>query len=377
MNNVPCSDLTLLRDVHKAGNLNLVAATKFNCFFRARHGIVFRVPHRHDVEGVWSFAVEPLDTSAIITWPCKAVVLGAAATDTYFEFLKQDEEGGLMSLLDVRLVVAIKVKWRSPAYQRRHWSPHFLTHKLGHRIFTVGPEATILRIAAEEVYWNEPMATVNMVNTLEGWPVGATQFQAPFTCVQNTLGLDDAVALEKLRHRFAVNDLTIAYSSALAACDEGIEVLDQRDHKHIKGEQKDAEGESAQRRQFVKEFHARRSSVRAAIAKAAPKPKAKAKAKAKASPPRTPLPSSIPQADARLYIPPRCSIWRSLTRGAWCAHSPPRARISEAWGRHGGDEPALRELLHRLWMQHLELEGQDMSACPYICIYMYIYIYIR
>ena len=93
------------------------------------------------------------------------------------------------------------------------------------------------------------------------------------------------------------------------------------------------------------------------------KGKAKAKAKAVAAKPR--LAAHIEQTEARRWIPEGSSIWRSLTRGAWCAHVPPLRRISEPWVVHGCEQLALKTILVRMWAQHLELVGGDPSDCPF------------
>ena len=121
---------------------------------------------------------------------------------------------------------------------------------------------------------------------------------------------------------------------------------------------------------FSQAYTERARAHRAAVAaKAAPKTKAKAKSKAKAKagagpPPRQPLPSTIPQSEARRFVPPGCYIWRGLDRSEWCGHCAPRKRVSASWHQYT-EEGALRLVVRMLWSQYLEKEGLGRDACPY------------
>jgi hypothetical protein len=104
-----------------------------------------------------------------------------------------------------------------------------------------------------------------------------------------------------------------AHTHELLAIDGAIEVLDVRDHKRLHEEQKTAVTKSSERHEYSFAYQAKRAAVRSAREPAAA-PKKKGKAKPSGYPPK--IPSTIPQADARLFVPPGASIWRALQRPA-------------------------------------------------------------
>ena len=77
------------------------------------------------------------------------------------------------------------------------------------------------------------------------------------------------------------------------------------------------------------------------------------------------LPFAIAQKDAKRYVPPGSHVWRSLTRNQWCGHVKPLPRVCCLWAKHGGEAPALRECLARMWKNYLMLEGLDYVHCPW------------
>eukprot|EP00975_Prorocentrum_lima_P051883 10865499-Prorocentrum_lima.AAC.1 len=61
-------------------------------------------------------------------------------------------------------------------------------------------------------------------------------------------------------------------------------------------------------------------------------------------PVQTDMPPTIPQHEARRYLPPGTHIWRGLTRGERCGHCPPRAHIESG---------AMWLCIQALWKQYL------------------------
>ena len=119
---------------------------------------------------------------------------------------------------------------------------------------------------------------------------------------------------------------------------------------------------SEERDAFVAEYTGLRRRINdAAMAKAKAKAKPKAKPKARA---KVEFRGEIPQAAARTYLPEHASIWKSPAfPPRWCAHVPPRARISEPYG--GNEAMALALILRRVWAQHCELVGATMESTPF------------
>ena len=121
-------------------------------------------------------------------------------------------------------------------------------------------------------------------------------------------------------HSIYCEDADKLFASTVAEMDEGMQVLDLRDHEEVKTEKKDFTSRTTAREQFAMAYFAKKEAARKAETKATKK-----RAR-KSSEVQTVLPFTIPQTEARLYIPPGTSIWRSGTRGAWCARVPPRRR---------------------------------------------------
>ena len=93
-----------------------------------------------------------------------------------------------------------------------------------------------------------------------------------------------------------------AHTEELLAIDGAIEVLDVRDHKRLHEEQKTTQTKSVERQEYSVAYQAKRVAVRSARAPAVVVGKKKVKAKPSGYPPK--IPSTIPQADAKLFVPP-------------------------------------------------------------------------
>lgn len=171
--------------------------------------------------------------------------------------------------------------------------------------------------------------------------------------------------MESLANRLTTTDTDLQHAATLAEVDEGIEVLEERDHKEVKNVLREHENETTERMNFSRAYQAKRVSIRTAAASTQRSGKQRKGQQSNSELSRRPLPNTISQQEAKSFIPPGSSVWRSNTRYSWNAHVPPRARISEAWAKHGGDQQALKCLLRRMWRQHCELQGLPESQCPW------------
>ena len=183
-----------------------------------------------------------------------------------------------------------------------------------------------------------------------------------YAMIQNILGATDEETIEVLSQRLAWNDIESRFTGHLLQVDEAIACMYQADVKLITDEQKEAEDQRATREVFVRDYCVRRRRIDDSKL-VAPKGKAKAKARSKLDKHKFGK-GSIPQADAKQYLPPGASIWKDRVHGGWCCHMPPRARISEPYG--SCEASALVEILRRVWAQSLELRALDWVACPYL-----------
>ena len=171
-------------------------------------------------------------------------------------------------------------------------------------------------------------------------------------------GLEEALGY--LSQRLAATDADAVAASTLVEKDEAHEVLDKNDLSQLDAEKTAFRNRTVERHQFSSQFQAETS-------KAAEKRNTGRKKRQAAIRSQTTLPSTIPQKDAKLYLPDEgASIWRSTVAGARCAYVPSRKRISESWAKHNSDEAALKALLPRIWRQWCELNGTTLAAsCPF------------
>ena len=79
----------------------------------------------------------------------------------------------------------------------------------------------------------------------------------------------------------------------------------------------------------------------------------------------------LSQPEAKLLFPPKCSVWRSNTRGMWCCHLRNHHRFSEAWSRHGGDShSAVVEVARKAWLLFLRDEQLAVKDCPIVGLFV-------
>ena len=132
--------------------------------------------------------------------------------------------------------------------------------------------------------------------------------------------------------------------------------------RNFKDEQKSADDEIADKKAFARDYvHRRRRIDDSKMAAAGAKAKAKVMKK-RVAPPA----GHIPQKVAKTFLPkPGASIWRNNTKGehGWCAHVPPRSRISEPFD--GDEHKSLQVMLKRSWCRWLEIKAKSWDVCPW------------
>ena len=74
----------------------------------------------------------------------------------------------------------------------------------------------------------------------------------------------------------------------------------------------------------------------------------------------------LTQAEAKLYCPPGCLIWRANVRGAWLTHLHSHKEHAEPWANHGFDSTkAMMACVRFAWLQWLDDRGLDTSHYPH------------
>jgi hypothetical protein len=233
------------------------------------------------------------------------------------------------------------------------------------RAFKLGDFKPIDQLLAENAFFSFPKSFV--VDLCGYWvidvPTGLDYFDTLAFVCKFILKRDDQFILNILHEKMATmpgsNDLM---AEELLQIDAAIQVLDQCDHDVFLAEQKKVEGDKEERREFAKRYRERISALTAGLPlPVILRPARRGGAPGGEYPPA--IPSTIPHAEAALYIPPGSTIWRALLRSKWEAHVKPYPRFGEHWSIEGEHEALLR-ILRRMWAFYLEGIGRDLTDCP-------------
>lgn len=157
------ADIFMLRDLKQMSSNSPVEWEKLSNawlgkLFAAEHLFCFRIDGL-DGPGVWNLALGSFEESAVIAWPGTFVQCGGGAQHQYFEF-DQVERLTFRGVFDIEIITAIKMEWRSPAWQTNkktwwfvscsavvlQWSREFFVDsgcQGGFLGFTIGCAATI------------------------------------------------------------------------------------------------------------------------------------------------------------------------------------------------------------------------------------------
>lgn len=310
----------------------------------------------HKANDTWLWPLTHLDDSGVLMWPCTQKRINQKVV--YFEF-EHISTLDCIPVLDPSKEKVMEIEWTSPLWQRQHHLSHFRKVKQGVRPFGVGKETTLLKLAATKSFWDLPKSYIDQICKARHVDVGCTLFDSLSNLIQAVLECGLEAALGHLSLRLASTDTDAVAAATLIEMDEAHEVLDKNDVTQLDAEKKAFHNRTVERQGFSSQYQAETAKTRQKTHK-------KRKKEADTKRPTT-LPSTIPQKDAKLYLPEfGASIWRSTVSGAWCAHVPPRKRISESWAKHNSDQAALYALLPRVWRQWCELNGTTLEAsCPF------------
>ena len=168
--------------------------------------------------------------------------------------------------------------------------------KQGVRPFGKGKETIVLKLAATKSFWDLPKSIIDQICKVRRVDVGCTLFDSLSSLIQNVFdcGLDEALGY--LSQRLAATYADAVVASTLVEMDEAHEVLDKNDLSQLDAEKTAFANRTVERQQFSSQFQAETS-------KAAEKRNTGRKKRQAAIRSQTTLPSTIPQKDAKLYLP--------------------------------------------------------------------------
>lgn len=361
----PHADIQTLRDAVSRGGFGLLEYAWSSEMFDASHKLLFRLPDVH-AEDQWFYALGFFRNSSVIAWPCTLVRL-RDSDSCFVEFDQPGVEPILIGVFQVERVSACSVRWVSWAAQMKEFTRLGDRQQLATpaiRAFVDGKPEALCKVAAKKAFWSLKVPFLTTLANHLGLELSgcSSLCEVVFRMVQGVLGVDDLECANILSLRLARNDISATYSQQITNLDEAIDCMDAHDAKRVKEEQREVENERRERAVFVSEYGVRRRAID--DSRLAGRRKAKAKAKSAAAPTRPVFEGVIPQSVAKGFLPVGASIWKDRTRGAWNAHVPPRARVSEPYADN--EALALHRILRRAWLQHLEINGLDFPAhCPY------------
>lgn len=359
--NIPnaTADLLMLRQLSKGNKLESAKRAWVGGIFDHSHKLAFRFKDARDEVFL---ALSHFSDSGVLAWPCDIVRIG----DMQAEFLKP--RSGLLKPVVVAVVDLDAIEaWTfatNSFLHMYHMEPRhrgLLTPAILLRL-TRGP-MHVLEIACYNAWWLMSRTVVTRFAALKQAAVdsGASLFEALLSVTKQILHFDDEQALDLVCKRLPAEWNATHYSERLLELDQALEVIDINDREEVKATQKQAESKLDDIGVFSGEYKQKRQAV--TEAKASSGAKRRRRVASSSSGPSV-LPKTIPQSEAKRWIPEGASVWRSNTRNEWWGHYPPFKRVVVPW-TIGQEADAMREAIRRLWRQHLEYRGLPESACPH------------
>lgn len=357
---VPTADLQMLKDAFALNDFRLCRKAWLGRLVQAGHRLAFCMLTGAGEPDQWYIALDNFGDSSVLGWPCFRREVGVSR-EFYFEISNTTHDRpSLVSIFDLSGIMACSFVWRSWTWQQSRFPNRGLPVVV--RPFATGPPQPILQVACENAWWSMTGSDIKEFAIREGIDMDgcASLVDILFqVCKGITMKSDDEVMV-MLSRRPAANDLQREYSPALLDIEEAVQTFDLHDHQVVSAEQQKARTLEKSQESFVRDFEERRQRVAATQNPGA----GKRGKKVATAPARKALPSTIPQSQAKKWVPEGTHIWRGLTRSEWCGHCEPYKRIQASWHLHG-EEGAMRIIIRRLWEQNLEADGLGPEACPF------------
>ena len=339
--------------------------------FEMSHRFVFqRLDAKPEHKSKWYLALQHFKQSSVTVWPCLERVMEGGPVQ--FELDTGCTEPVLIPVAEALSVfIACPIVWRSWLWQYQNMPELRASLTPGVKLFRLGPPSSIFTLACRSAFWNLSRTLIVKWAMEEDIVCDSSMslFEVLMYVLLEHLKLPESDVLDIVSKRLHIHDLASHFAPALLDLDEALEVLEKDDQRKVTEEQKSTVTHQKERSDFAACFRKKREEIRVAVA--GPKAKAKAKVKGKGKgkePPEPPFrwDSDISHADAKRLIPPGSSIWRGLTRREWCGHHEVSGaiRVRAPWDGLGGQQAALKNVVGRLWRQHLEHWGLPETDAP-------------
>ena len=276
------------------------------------------------------------------------------------ELLRLDVTGGvlLVAIVDLNEWECFCYEWKSWVWQVQQGFAGSLTP--GIRAFKRKPADSIMRVAAWNAYWNLPKCDLEVIASHKGLKFSAASslFDCVFRLVSVVLELDDEKVCSILRQRLFVLLQSNKCAAEILACDEASACLKNEDRDDLKLCQTRVVQREHDISTFKTEYKEKKKSLRGGKAG---KKKLQWKGPTKIAGNNM---DHMQQAQAKKFLPPESSLWRSRGEDAWNARHrdmPTRSARDRAWG---GEGKSLVRCLQWAWSCFLSANGHDDSECP-------------
>ena len=333
---------------------------KLEVFENSDVGVCAQVSHKLvlvNSSGEHFHAQMPMKSSSVIVWPVKKLTCkGLNGMNTFFEPDLDNKEVKLVAIYDFKKFRAIKIRWRSWAWQRNNLA-HQETKKMcpAIRAFMDGNTRTLFEFMCIICFGKLSRPVVEQLCKINGFRFEPNQtfFQLLLAIIMDTLKLDRCASLDNIAQRLAVPDMEEDYAEHVLSIDEAVDVLEEQDIKVLNSERKAIPVERQTREDFKIEYTKHRVEAEAArAAKGAGRGGAGRGAEARGGgvrgaagrgaegrgrghgggrAPVDHIEDDITTASAKRFLPPGGQLWCGHKRHEWCGWMPPFSRISYMW----------------------------------------------
>lgn len=358
--NTPFADLPLILAAKEAGNFKLLRDAWVGSIVDVSRRFVFCLRARPDsapsANDKWYLGLWAYPDSSVVAWPGQVREI-PGSTSSYFKLDEAVVDPCLVAVFDLHRMFAREVTWRSWLWQYHAFPMQRASMQVSIKAF-LGVEMPVLKLAAEKAFWSMSASEVAEICKHAGVHLESNSGLLDLlgAAVSNLLGCDEARTLEVLSQRLATSEACNEYSEAILEVDAAVQVLDQADHQVMETEKGTASQRIQGRADYQREYVARVRKHRETTG-----PKAK---KAKGPLAQKKMPTVIPQAEARKFIPPGTSIWRGTVRGSWQGHCKPFKRVYVNW-KASSEPEAMKEVMRQLWCQYIQREALTNADCPW------------
>ncbi|CAK0820493.1 unnamed protein product [Prorocentrum cordatum] len=275
----PGTDAACWRDARDHKRIGDLENCFMGCFCDYRHAIIFKRAGGTRHKGFdWHFPLFHFQDSGVAAMPCSLLPVPGHPSKNYVVFPEAADEPEFLSVFDWEGLVAMPVRWRSPAYQDKHLPK--AKWEAGVRLFADGKAEPMQFVATRAAFWDLPCGTLRKIAGNIGLapPDNPSLYEVVLYMVQEILKLSEADAADVVaqRLRYDSKGAVDETESIIMNCDEAAQCLAQPDERLVRNEQKEIQKRVDERSAFEVDFQEAAQRRRAASKDGATPPRARA-----------------------------------------------------------------------------------------------------